>query len=79
MSTELEFDCLVTFIADTIVQSSYCDDQDDGGVRVVILQQELCEKYGPEYFCQKPNADLLADAIEYLLYTKRVIPMPPDC
>lgn len=75
MPTDKEFDCLVTFITNIIVHSIH----EDGGVRVNILQQELCENYGPEYFCQKPEADLLADAIEYLLYTKRVISMPPPC
>lgn len=65
---EREFDCLVTFVADTVVWWS-CR---RGGIRVDTLQRALCERYGPEHFRRKRNADMLAEAIEYLIYTNRV-------
>lgn len=68
MSEEREFDCLVTFVADIVIRWS-CR---SGGVRVDTLQQALCDRYGPEHFRRKRNANMLADAVEYLLYTNRV-------
>jgi ATP-dependent RNA circularization protein (DNA/RNA ligase family) len=72
MSSEREFDDLVMFIGDVIVGSR------GRGVSVDALRRTLCERYGLEHFRMEQNADLLADVVEYLLFTKRVILMAPD-
>lgn len=72
MSTELEFDDLVAFVGDAIVGSC------GRGVSVDALRRTLCERYGLEHFREKRNADLLADAVEYLLFTKRAALVAPD-
>ncbi|KAF0759521.1 Uncharacterized protein FWK35_00011138 [Aphis craccivora] len=36
------------------------------------LPQALCDRHGPEHFRRKRNANMLANVVEYLLYTNRV-------